>query len=134
MFPSHFSTCWFAVKVSFVDAAVANLTAAIRAKPGMWANTLLVWTNDNGSPVSVGGSNHPLRGGKGSNWEGGTRVPAFVQGGRLPDKMRGTTHGGLIAIAQSLDPAFNGLGCVGIFQRAVSLRQGLSRQGEMELT
>ena len=50
-------------------AQVLNLTTALNATR-MWANTLFVWTNDNGSPVTVGGSHHPLRGGKGSNWEG----------------------------------------------------------------
>eukprot|EP00937_MAST-01D_sp_MAST-1D-sp2_P004643 g4643.t1 len=104
----------FSGMVSFVDEAVANVTAAIKANGNMWEDTLLVWTNDNGSPVQVGGSNHPLRGGKGSNWEGGTRVPAFVNGGLLPAAMRGRTHGGLIAISDwhatvlrlaGLDPA-----------------------------
>ena len=53
---------------------------------------------DNGSPVSVGGSNHPLRGGKGSNWEGGTRVPSFVTGGLLPRTQAGKVHDGLLHI------------------------------------
>ena len=88
----------FSGMLSFVDETVANVTAALRAS-GLWANTLLVWTTDNGSPVNAGGSNHPLRGGKGSNWEGGTRVPAFVNGGFLPDVQRGKTHAGLIHIA-----------------------------------
>lgn len=52
-----------------------------------------MWTNDNGSPVTVGGSNHPLRGGKGSNWEGGTLVPTFIYGGALPKKQVGKTTG-----------------------------------------
>lgn len=88
----------FSGMLSFVDATVQNLTRALHRK-GMWENTLFVWTNDNGSPVFVGGSNHPLRGGKGSNWEGGTRVPAFVTGGVLPAPMRGRVHPGLIHIA-----------------------------------
>ena len=37
--------------------------------------------------------------GKGSNWEGGTRVPAFVTGGVLPSSMRGMTVPGPFHIA-----------------------------------
>lgn len=37
--------------------------------------------------------------GKGSNWEGGTRVPAFVTGGILPAAMRGKTLQGPLHIA-----------------------------------
>eukprot|EP00947_MAST-08B_sp_MAST-8B-sp1_P001461 g1461.t1 len=103
----------FSGMLSYVDETVKNLTDALKRK-GMWENTLFVWTNDNGSPIFVGGSNHPLRGGKGTNWEGGTRVPAFVTGGVLPDEMRGKEHGGLIHISDwhatftrlaGLDPA-----------------------------
>jgi hypothetical protein len=63
--------------VSTVDETAANVSAALK-RTGLWAETLLVWSTDNGSPVQVAGSNAPLRGGKGSNWEGGCRVPAFV--------------------------------------------------------
>ena len=77
--------------VSTVDETAKNVTDALRAT-GMWETTLFVWSTDNGSPVQVGGSNAPLRGGKGSNWEGGCRVPAFVAGGLLPAGQRGTQH------------------------------------------
>jgi arylsulfatase A-like enzyme len=59
--------------MSVVDETVANVTAALKRR-GMWNNTLLVWTTDNGSPVDVGGSNAPLKGGKGSNWGGCTQL------------------------------------------------------------
>ena len=45
------------------------------------------------------GSNDPLRGGKGSLWDGGYRVPGFIGGGLLPNAMRGTQLKHVIHIA-----------------------------------
>lgn len=45
---------------------------------------------------SCGGNNWPLRGGKFSNWEGGIRVNAFVNGGVLPSQRRGQRETGYI--------------------------------------
>jgi arylsulfatase I/J len=87
----------FDAMVSVVDSTVKNVTSALKAS-GMWKNTLFVWTTDNGSPCQVAGSNAPLRGNKGSGWEGGTRVPAFVNGGLLPDGVRGKKLDGIVAI------------------------------------
>ena len=77
--------------MSTVDASVANVTAALKAQSGMWDNTIFVWMTDNGAPVQVGGSNYPLRGGKGGNFEGGVKVPALFGGGLLPAARRGAT-------------------------------------------
>ena len=44
-------------------------------------------------------SNHPLRGGKESFWEGGVRVAAFASGGFIPPIERGTSRSQLIAAA-----------------------------------
>lgn len=71
-----------------VDTIVANLTAAIK-KAGLWDNSIFIWTTDNGAPVQVGGTNYPLRGGKGSNWNGGYQVPFMISGGALPISQRG---------------------------------------------
>lgn len=70
--------------VSTIDSSVANITAALH-RTGHWEQTLFVWASGNGTPVQAGGSNWPLKGGKGSNWEGGVRPPAFVNGGLLAD-------------------------------------------------
>jgi len=71
-----------------VDRTVGRVVAALKAR-GLYDNTLIVWTTDNGAPVQVGGSNGPLRGGKGSNWEGGVHVPAIFAGGLVPPSRRG---------------------------------------------
>jgi arylsulfatase A-like enzyme len=45
-------------------------------RQGLDRNTLVLFTSDNGSRGrDEGGSNAPLRGGKGSTWEGGQRLP-----------------------------------------------------------
>ena len=63
---------WYGM-VSAIDETISNLTVALRNE-GMWPRTLFWFASDNGSPVTgwgAGGSNHPLRGGKGEYWEGG---------------------------------------------------------------
>jgi arylsulfatase I/J len=63
--------------VNFADEAVGNVTTALKAK-GMWEDTLVVFSADNGGPIyqngSAGANNYPLKGGKMDNWEGGIRV------------------------------------------------------------
>jgi len=82
----------------YMDSAVERVTAVLKTK-GMYNDTLIVFNSDNGGPiyrnVSVGANNWPLKGGKGSNWDGGIRVNAFVSGGFVPQGVRGTRLGGL---------------------------------------
>eukprot|EP00118_Oscarella_pearsei_P025457 m.308219 g.308219 ORF g.308219 m.308219 type:complete len:548 (+) comp43581_c0_seq1:478-2121(+) len=83
--------------VTYLDDVVGNVTAAMEAK-GMWNNTLMVVSTDNGGPTypGGGGNNYPLRGGKLSNWQGGVRGNAFISGGFVPAKVRGTKNEGYI--------------------------------------
>eukprot|EP01063_Lacrimia_lanifica_P025759 TRINITY_DN3371_c0_g1_i1.p2 TRINITY_DN3371_c0_g1~~TRINITY_DN3371_c0_g1_i1.p2 ORF type:complete len:533 (+),score=206.33 TRINITY_DN3371_c0_g1_i1:66-1664(+) len=82
-----------------VDRWVGALTAALKKK-GMYDNTLIVFSSDNGGaapnsmPKSGGGNNYPLRGQKHSNWQGGMRTQTFVSGGYVPARLRGTTNDG----------------------------------------
>ena len=59
---------------------------------------MLVVSSDNGGYES-GGTNYPLKGMKGSDWQGGVRVNAFVSGGYLPASRRGQKTEGYIHLA-----------------------------------
>ena len=61
----------------------------------------VVFTTDNGGPIYEPGSanNHPLRGGKYSDFEGGVRTTTFISGGYVPAERRGQTHNGLVSSA-----------------------------------
>ena len=93
----------YAAMVSYMDDVVGRLHTAL-VQRGMWDNTLLLFASDNGGPIYYPGSasNHPLKGGKESDWEGGVRVNAFVSGGVLPPRVRGTQLNALCHIADWL--------------------------------
>jgi arylsulfatase A-like enzyme len=57
---------------------------------GFYDNTLFIATGDNGGAPKNGGYNYPLRGSKGTLFEGGVRQASWVWGEMLPDSVRGT--------------------------------------------
>ena len=83
--------------VHYLDDVIGNLTSALRDH-GLWNDTLIVVSSDNGGPLSHM-NNYPMKGGKFSNWQGGVRVNAFVSGGFVPTSMRGKKLDGYVALA-----------------------------------
>ena len=70
----------YAAMLRALDRSVGRIMAKLEAE-GLAENTLVVLSSDNGAPGYVGlqGLNAPFRGGKGSFFEGGIRVPLFAR-------------------------------------------------------
>jgi arylsulfatase A-like enzyme len=70
--------------VEEIDWSTGEILAAL-VKLGIDERTLVIFTSDNGASNRFGGGNGPLRGHKGSTWEGGMREPAVCRWpGKIP--------------------------------------------------
>jgi len=75
--------------VAVMDVAIAYLYFAMEKKDQL-DNTYFIFASDNGGCPTAGGRNYPLRGTKGSLFEGGTRVEAMIYSdGLVPSKIVG---------------------------------------------
>lgn len=68
-----------------VDEGIKNITMTLESE-GYLDNTIIILTTDNGGQTGQGSSNWPLRGNKGTVFEGGVRGFSFVWGKELLKK------------------------------------------------
>ncbi|MHB1485244.1 MAG: sulfatase family protein [Saccharofermentanales bacterium] len=74
----------YGATVECIDWAAGALIDELKQQ-GLENDTLIIFTSDNGSRGDHGGSNAPLRGKKGTTWEGGMRVPCIMYWpGKIP--------------------------------------------------
>ena len=86
--------------VSHMDAAAGRVLKALDGE-GLRDNTLVLFFSDNGGELRPGASNAPLRGEKGTAFEGGIRVPAAA---RWPGILKAGTESGQVVSALDLFP------------------------------
>ena len=75
------SEAYFFASIERVDGNIGRLRAMLR-RQGFSDNTIFVFLTDNGGTAGCRLFNAGMRGGKGSPYQGGTRVPCFF---RWPD-------------------------------------------------
>ena len=80
-----------------MDQAVGSITEALESS-GMMDNTYIIFASDNGGCNSAGGKVAPYRGTKGSLFEGGTHVDAFVYSPLLAPELVGKAHDKLMHV------------------------------------
>ncbi|KAK0134425.1 Arylsulfatase I [Merluccius polli] len=86
----------YAAMLSCLDQGLGEVVQELRSA-GLYQNTVLVYSSDNGGQPLSGGSNWPLRGGKGTYWEGGVRAVGFVHSTLL--KRKGAVSWALIHVS-----------------------------------
>ena len=80
-----------AAVLSLLDDTIGEIIDYLQSsKSGyLWDDSIVIVSSDNGGDVSYDASNFPLRGSKGTLFEGGVKANGFVTGGWLPDERRG---------------------------------------------
>ncbi|GBG24187.1 Arylsulfatase B [Hondaea fermentalgiana] len=73
------------------DVEIERVVSLFQDDEAVWNNTLVVFISDNGGTSNKApGNNYPLRGEKGTAFEGGFRTASFVSGGIIPASQRGS--------------------------------------------
>ena len=86
--------------VEEIDWSTGEILKALKAN-SLDEKTMVIFMSDNGGALHLGASNQPLRGGKGSTWEGGHRVPFVV---RWPGAIPAATSSDAMTTSMDLLP------------------------------
>ena len=90
--------------IDSMDAAVGKVLDLLD-REGLANDTLVVFLSDNGGVLAQGSNNSPFRGGKGTAYEGGIRVPAAI---RFPGRIRAGTKSQQVLTVTDLFPTILG--------------------------
>jgi arylsulfatase A-like enzyme len=72
-----------AAQTAVMDELIGKIEGLLKSY-GYWNNSVIIFSADNGGHVQTMGLNWPLRGGKGTVFEGGTKLVAFVNSPLIP--------------------------------------------------
>ena len=95
----------YGAEVEVIDWSAGVILDTLK-KLGLDERTLVIFTSDNGSSARLGGSNAPLRGTKGTTWEGGMREPCIM---RWPARIPAGAVCGELVTSMDLLPTLAGL-------------------------
>lgn len=77
-FRKNSSNGMYGAAVECIDWSIGEIMNTLN-RLGLEEDTLVIFTSDNGSNCRNGGTNQPLRGTKGTTWEGGLRMPCIMK-------------------------------------------------------
>lgn len=83
----------YSALVTQLDRDFGHLMDLLK-KYEIYNESIIIFTGDNGGEVRAGGNNYPLRGAKGTLYEGGSRAAAFIHSPLLNET--GYTYNGMI--------------------------------------
>jgi len=86
--------------IEHLDAKVGDVINTLK-ESGVYDNTLIIFTSDNGGNLKLGANNGNLRDGKGSMYEGGLSIPACVV---WPDHIRSGTQNSNVFLTMDIFP------------------------------
>jgi arylsulfatase A-like enzyme len=96
----------YAAMVSEMDRGIGQVLSTLEDE-GLQDDTFVLFMSDNGGSTSLGANNGELRGGKGTTWEGGIRVPAVLW---WPGRLKaGSIHDEMITAEDILPTLFAAL-------------------------